>query len=93
MYLPLFIVLAAVLLIVQLLLCFKSKKVLIRLIPAILILLSQAVCGIVYTQNLGPHGAVFAAAIYLILLAMLLAADGIGWLIFGIIWLIQKVRK
>lgn len=93
MYIPFFAALGAAVLAGQLLLCFRCKKLLHRLIPAIGILACQGVCGIVYAWDPGPYGAVFAAAVYLMLLAFLLAADGIAWLVFGMIRVTQKVRK
>lgn len=86
-----FLILIPLLLLVQLLLCFKMKPLIIRLLPALILALITALLLIatLISNGWGSLG-------YLILTlwaAILLAACGIGWAVWGISRLIKYIKS
>ncbi len=80
---------------VQLFLCFHSKKMGIRMIPPMLVLLSILCCCMIAVPGLqltGEDGRL-AALIAMFLGLLALAADGLAWLVYGIVKHIQKAGK
>lgn len=92
MHLSLVILLAIVVFAIQMTLCVKMRKTMIRLIPAMIITTGIAVCGIVFMVADSSYGAPFAAVIGAVVSAILLAVDGMAWLTYCFIRFIQKVR-
>lgn len=82
-----FLIMAAVFA-AQLLLCFKVKRTLLKLIPLLAVLLLMLVCIMDYALS-GWNN--WAFLILLLFLSMPLGAIGAGWLIYGIVRLIKKV--
>lgn len=76
----------------QIWLCFRYKKTHVRAIPAMLMAGLMAVCGFVYLLGSGIYGASLAAVVEVVVLAILLVVDALGWLTYCIIRFIQKVR-
>lgn len=94
------LVLFAAVFIVQLLLCFRKSPLWVRLIPAGLIALGELACVGAYAVSMHLertgaeiYGAAFAAVVYGMMLLILLAGDGLAWLIWGIYRSVQKRRK
>ena len=94
-----FVLMAAVF-IVQLYLCRKAKRLWVRLTPLALIILGELACVAayavsIYMEQTGKDifGAGFAAVIYGILLAYLLAADAVAWAVSVIVRFVQKRKK
>ena len=94
------LVLIAVIFAAQLMLCFSGKKNFVKLVPVMLIGIGEVVCGVVYLVSSyldsigeGIYGAPFAAVIYAIVLLIMLAGDGMAWLIWAIVKSAQNKRK
>ena len=86
-----FLILIPLVLLVQLLLCFKVKPLIIRLLPALILALITALLLIATLISNG-----WGSVGYLILTvwsAILLAACGVGWAIWGISRLIKKIKS
>lgn len=77
---------------IQFFLCCRTKKTMIRLIPAMVITALIAACGIVFLVAGNIYGASFAAVVYAVVLAILLAVDALSWFAYCIFRFIQKVR-
>lgn len=92
MHLILVILLSVIVFVVQLMLCIGTKKTHIRALPAMVITALIALCGIIYVAAENIYGASFVAVIEVVILAILLAVDGLGWLTYCLIRFIQKVR-
>lgn len=83
-----FIMIMAVTLVLQLLLCFKAKRRIWRLLPLIAIALLMLVCIVGYALSGWTN---WAYLIVLVFLSMPLGAIIFGWLICGVVKLIKKV--
>ncbi len=73
---------------VQLLLCFKVKKVIIRLLP--IILLSVSIAAFLTVANLITGWDAVACAIFAMLSGYLLLACCAGWAVFGIVGFVRR---
>ena len=95
MFYLLFLIFAALGFGVQLVLCFRVKTNWLRWLPAVCLLVLDAVCWAVYLLELFPdrYGAAFAAGIYGFLLLWLLGAVLLAWGIWAIVKVSQKRRK
>jgi len=80
---------------VQLFLCFHSKKMRNKMIPLILVLIFILCCAVIAVPDLCLTGedARLAALIAMFLGLFVLASDGMAWLVYGIVKLVQKARK
>ena len=85
---------------VQLVLCFRARRRLVRVLPLALLVLTGLICGAGFAGALlleragrDIHGAAFAAVIYGYMVLVALFVDGIAWAIFGFVRFIQKDRK
>ena len=86
-----FLILTPLLLLVQLLLCFKVKPLIIRLLPAAIL---AVITALLLIATLISNG--WGSLGYLILTlwaAILLAACGIGWAVWGISRLIKHIKS
>ena len=86
-----FLILTPLLLLVQLLLCFKVKPLIIRLLPALIL---AAITALLLIATLISNG--WNSLGYLILTlwaAILLAACGVGWAVWGISRLIKHIKS
>ena len=83
-----FIAIMAVTLVLRLLLCFKAKRRIRRLLPLIAIALLMLVCIVGYALSGWTN---WAYLIVLVFLSMPLGAIIFGWLICGVVKLIKKV--
>lgn len=88
---PLTIFFAILTFAVQFFLCCKTRKTLLRLIPAMAFAAGFVVCIIVYLTAAGM-GTSLVAVVDMVLLAILLAVDGAAWLVYCIARFIQNVR-
>lgn len=88
---PVAVVFGLIVFVVQFFLCCRTRKTLIRLLPAMVIAVGFIVCAIVYLMA-GSMGTSLIAVVDLILLAVLLAVDGLGWLAYCVARFIQNVR-
>lgn len=73
---------------VQLILCLFSKRLIFRLIPAMIPILSIAACIAVYACNQNWGYLIIMGFVFIWLLAVAAA-----WVLFGIIRLVQKILK
>lgn len=89
---PLVLVVALLVAAIQMILCFRTKALWIRLFPLGLLLLGDGVCWLVYASGIFSeiYGADFAAYIYGIMLALFAAADGLCWAVYGIVCVVRK---
>ena len=85
------ILLSVIVFVGQIMLCFRFKKTHVRAIPAMAMTALMALSGFAYILGSGIYGASFAAVVYAVILAILLAVDAMGWLTYCIIRFIQKV--
>lgn len=86
-----FLILIPLLLLVQLLLCFKVKPLIIRLLPSLIL---AAITALLLIATLASNG--WNSLGYLILTlwaAILLAACGVGWAVWGISRLIKHIKS
>lgn len=88
---PLAIISGLLLFAVQFILCCKTRKTLLRLIPAMVIAAGFVACIAVYLLS-ASMGTSLIAVVDMVLLAILLAVDGLGWLVYCIARFIQNVR-
>lgn len=100
MIFPFVFVLIAAVFFIQLLLCGKSKRLWVKLIPTALIALGELACVAgyavsVHMEQAGEdiYGAAFAALIYGFLLLFLLAADAAAWAVSAIVRFAQKRKN
>ena len=79
----------------QLFLCFHSKKNIIKMMPLLLIIGFIAGCCIAALPGLSwmPEDGRLAAIVLLFIGLFVLAADGLAWLIFGVVKLVQIIEK
>lgn len=82
-----FLIMAAIFA-VQLLLCFKVKRTIWKLIPLLAVLLLMLVCIVDYALSGWSN---WAFLLLLLFLSMPFGAIGAGWLLYGIVRLIKKV--
>ena len=88
MYLSLVILLMAGVLAVQLILCFKAKRLVWRLLPTVLSALAAIVCGVMCMIITGWD--VFAWLFFLIVFLIMLGACALAWLIRAIVWFAKR---
>lgn len=96
MFLALFLLFCAAVFPVQLYLCFRRSKLWIRCIPLVCILVLILAClvftfrpGWIFSGEDGRLAAFIAAYIGF----YVLLADGVAWMIWGIVKFVQKRRK
>ena len=95
MLLAVLLMLCAAVFPVQLFLCVHSKKMGIKMIPLFLVLIFILCCAVIAVPALhltGEDGRL-AALIAMFLGFFMLAADGVAWLIYGIVKAAQKLKK
>ena len=73
---------------VQLILCLFSKRLIFRLIPAMIPVLAIAACVAIYAANQNWGFLIVMGFVFIWLLAVAAA-----WVLFGIIRLVQKILK
>lgn len=88
---PIAVVCALVVFGLQFFLCCKTRKTMIRLLPAMGIAVGFIACAIVYLMA-GSMGTSLIAIMDLVVLGILLAVDGLAWLAYCFMRFIQKVR-
>ncbi|MBQ8834026.1 MAG: hypothetical protein IJ001_03780 [Oscillospiraceae bacterium] len=95
MALPFVMMMALAVFAVQLVLCFKARGLWAKLLPLLAVAAADLLCWVVYFGGFWAdvYGAAFAAFIYGVVLAMILALDGLAWGIWGVVKLVQKRRK
>ena len=81
----------------QLALCLKSSRVLSRLWPLIILTGLEIVCGIIVVAvgdktDVGTVVSMFALSQMVIVGGLLVPVD-LAWVVYGVIWLIQKIRN
>lgn len=81
----------------QLALCLKSSRVLSRLWPVIILTGLEIVCGIIVVAvgdktDVGTVVSMFALSQMVIVGGLLVPVD-LAWVVYGVIWLIQKIRN
>lgn len=93
-------VLMAVVILVQMLLCLKARKLWCRLSLPVLLGLGELACLATYFLSIlmeqtgkDVFGMGFAAVIYAVMLAYLAAADAAAWIIWAVIRYIQNRKK
>ena len=86
------VILAVVLGVTQLLLCFMAKRIPIRLIPISIILLGYLLCLVLFfgMEGLGEY---IAAMIYGIMFSIALIGVVLAWLIYGLFRLFIHLKK
>ncbi len=77
---------------VQIWLCFKTRVTHLRAIPGMVITGILALCCIGYAASGNTGNFSLIAVIEAVVLAILLVADGLGWLTYCVIRFIQKIR-
>lgn len=81
---------------IQLILCFRCKSLRIRIMPAVVLLLYIVFCVVIACASeqlmVQPDGRL-AALIACFVGLFVLAGDGLAWAIYGIVKLVQKLRK
>ena len=95
MLLALFLLICAAFFPVQLFLCFHSKKNITKIVPVLLILGFVAGCCIAALPGFAPvqEDGRLAAIILMVIGLFVLAADGLAWLIYGIVYHLKTRRK
>ena len=88
MYLPLLIFLLVSVCAAQLLLCFKAKRLVLRLLPTVLSALAAMICGVMCMLLTGWD--VFGWMIFLFCFLIMLGLCALAWLIWAIIWFIKQ---
>ena len=88
MYLPLLIFLLVSVFAAQLLLCFKAKRLVLRLLPTVLSALAAMICGVMCMLLTGWD--VFGWMIFLFCFLIMLGLCALAWLIWAIIWFIKQ---
>jgi hypothetical protein len=83
-----FLPIMAVVFALQLLLCFRVKRVIVKLIPLLAVLLLMAFCIINYALS-GWNN--WAFLILVLFLSMPIGAIAAGWLVYGMARLIKKI--
>lgn len=91
----LFLLICAAFFAVQLFLCFRCKKNIIKIIPFLLILGFIAGCCIAASPGPGRVSEDWrsAALVMMVIGLYALAADGLAWLTYGVVKLVQNRRK
>ena len=86
--------------ILQLILCFRARRLWARLLPCILLLTGEGLCLLAYAacwflESTGAdiYGAVFAAVLYGMFLTVQLGGIALAWLIWFIVKSVQKMKK
>lgn len=89
---PFVLIVALLVAVVQLLLCFRGKALWVKLLPLILLLVGDGVCWLVYASRVFSqiYGADFASYIYGIMLVLFAAADVLGWGVYGMVCIVRK---
>lgn len=84
----------------QLTLCFRARRLWVRLLPCILLvageglcILIYAACGLLESTGVDIYGAVFAAVLYGMFLAVQLGAAALAWVTWFIVKSVQKKKK
>ena len=97
MALPFVLTIGIILWVLQLVLCFRGRRMLLKLLPLILGGVLDAVCWLVLLVDSRwaclPYGAGMSAYILGLLILLWLAAAVFAWLIYGIVKGVQKRRK
>ena len=86
--------------VVQLVLCFRARRQLVKLLPVLVLVLAGLCCGaglgvslLLERAGRDIHGAAFAAVIYGYMVLLALMVDGIAWGLCGFVRFVQKGRK
>lgn len=90
--LPFAIMIISMTFVLQLVLCFRTGKIWIKLIPLCLIGVGELVCAAGYFLFDHIYGAAFASVIYAILLLIILSGDGLAWLVYFVVRKAQKSK-
>ncbi len=88
MYAPLILAIAAALLPIQLLLCFKARRLIVRLLPVLLLLLATVILAVMLFTADGWDA--FGYLILIYISGGMLAVCGLGWGIWGLSKLIGR---
>ncbi|MBE5817637.1 MAG: hypothetical protein E7312_01110 [Clostridiales bacterium] len=86
-----FAILFIAILAVQLLLCFKVKKIWIRLLPTAILLVSTVVT-VIYTYQEEDVWMRFFNSMYMIVSVMCLAGSAVGWLVWAIKYFVTRKK-
>ena len=88
MYLPMLILLVSCVFAAQIFLCFKARRLVVRLLPTVLSDLAAMVCGVMCMILTGWD--VFAWMIFLFCFLIMLGACALAWLIWAIVWFVKR---
>ena len=72
----------------QIFLCFKARRLVVRLLPTVLSALAAMVCGVMCMIITGWD--VFAWLIFLIVFLIMLGECALAWLIRAIVWFAKR---
>lgn len=89
----LFILAAAGVIALQVMVCLKSQRLLIRILPAVALALVQVVLWMAFLFSADSMELAVATVVYSLLLVGLLMADFLGWGIYLIVKIVQKRKE
>lgn len=92
MYIPLVVLLSVMVIAVQVYICLKTSRLLVRMLPAAALALVQLAFWMVFLLSSSETMA-FATVIYSVVLMILLLADLLGWGIYLVVKYVQKKKE
>lgn len=92
MSIPMVVFLSVVVIVLQVWVCLKTSRLLLRMLPAAALTLIQVVLWTVFLFS-SSETLAFATVIYSIVLMILLLADLLGWGVYLLVRFVQKKKE
>lgn len=93
MSIPMVIFLVCAVIAVQVWVCMKTSRLLLRMLPAVVLTLVEVVLWMIFLFSADSGTAAFAVVIYSVVLMILLLADLLGWGIYALVKFVQKKKE
>ena len=92
MSIPMVVFLSIAVIVVQVLVCLKTSRLLLRMLPALALVLIQVALWTVFLLS-SSETVAFATVIYSVVLMILLLMDLLGWGVYLLVRFVQKKRE